>query len=199
MRNVLLLCSLVLLTRVGLWSLVKWTLLCRTCGGPNCTIKSSHGARLVLTCLLVSTAQDVPSREFWHIRVPSNDNKPVTNSRDTQDVSGSCFHSIMRRPSFRNGSLSFMDLEPIFARPRPLVCRWPLFLHLQWCGVAEDHFCATHLLGPNRNYRNPLKLESTPLRRHSDHFPVPTARQPAVACSQKTPFLPRQAHSLSMP
>ncbi|GAQ82144.1 YTH domain containig protein [Klebsormidium nitens] len=30
--------------------------------------------------------KDVPSREFYHIRVPSNENKPVTNSRDTQDV-----------------------------------------------------------------------------------------------------------------
>lgn len=46
-----------------------------------------------LLSLLFLVFQDVPSREFYHIRVPSNENKPVTNSRDTQDVSRKHRHS----------------------------------------------------------------------------------------------------------
>jgi hypothetical protein len=32
--------------------------------------------------------KDVPNGQFRHIRLPNNDNKPVTNSRDTQEVPG---------------------------------------------------------------------------------------------------------------
>ena len=30
--------------------------------------------------------KDVPNRQFRHIRLENNENKPVTNSRDTQEI-----------------------------------------------------------------------------------------------------------------
>lgn len=50
--------------------------------------------------------KDVPNSQFRHIVLENNDNKPVTNSRDTQEVGicesfivttiyGSCLHSLL--------------------------------------------------------------------------------------------------------
>lgn len=36
--------------------------------------------------------KDVPNSQFRHIVLENNDNKPVTNSRDTQEVESGFFH-----------------------------------------------------------------------------------------------------------
>jgi len=36
--------------------------------------------------------KDVPNSQFRHIVLENNDNKPVTNSRDTQEVESGVFH-----------------------------------------------------------------------------------------------------------
>lgn len=48
--------------------------------------------------------KDVPNSMLKHIILENNDNKPVTNSRDTQEVLKKCFHLLcvdlfMRIPS----------------------------------------------------------------------------------------------------
>lgn len=48
--------------------------------------------------------KDVPNTQFRHIILENNDNRPVTYSRDTQEV---CFHTILAIPIVGSFSIWF--------------------------------------------------------------------------------------------
>ncbi|ODV81669.1 YTH-domain-containing protein, partial [Suhomyces tanzawaensis NRRL Y-17324] len=40
--------------------------------------------------------KDVPNKFFYHLKVPANENKPVTNSRDTQEIPSNIGTSMLK-------------------------------------------------------------------------------------------------------
>ena len=75
----------------GIWSDEKW--------------KGEFGVKWIYV-------KDVPNKEFRHIRVLSNENKPVTNSRDAQAVPCEQGRQVMKIiAQYSNGSNLFLDFD----------------------------------------------------------------------------------------
>lgn len=80
--------------------------------------------------------KDVPNGNFRHIRLANNDNKPVTNSRDTQEVPNKQGREVLRifaQYALRSSLLD--DWEYYEQGVRPFASQWPPSLRLG--GVTE--------------------------------------------------------------